>query len=419
MKRQLAGPVAALAALLLTASACSTSGPESSEADSGSDGVKMGPGVTDDTIKLAALADLSGVFATAGTSLAHAQQVYFEQLNEKGGICDRDVELDIKDTGYDVQKTVTQYAQVKDEVLGFPSIIGGPMNVALFDSLAKDDLLAIPVSWSSSLLESPHEMLSGPASEYWVINAVDYLMSEDLLPEGGTVGVVHLEGESGDAVFEGAKAAAELTGVKLVDQEVKADATDMSGVVTSFKSANVDAMILNTTPTMTASVAGSSQAQGVSVPMVTVNGGAFNPDLLKTDAAEALEKNLYIALPWRMSDDNADVADLVAGFKEEFPDDSFNENVMWGFGAAAAFADILRQACDAGDLTREGVATALSSASEVDSLGLLVPLDYTTEGATPSRSIFINKIDPDGLASETVLTDEPYLGPSAEKYELD
>lgn len=419
MKRHLSRSALTLAAVLLATTACSTSEPGSAKTEEGSDGVKMGPGVTDDTIKLAALADMSGVFATAGTSLAHAQDVYFDKINADGGVCDREIDLDIRDTGYDVQKTVTQYSQIKDDVLGFPSIIGGPMNVALFDSLEKDDLLAIPVSWSSELLASPHQMLSGPASEYWVINAVDYLISEGMLAEDGKIGVIHLEGESGAAVLHGAEAAAELTGVELVAQEVKSNATDMSGPVTRFKSAGVDAMILNTTPTMTASVASSSKAQGVDVPMVTVNGGAFNPDLLKTDAAEALEANLYMALPWKMSDAEPEVAELVAAFRKEYPNDSFNENVMWGFGAAAAFTDILRQACKSGDLTREGVSAAFGAASEVDSLGLLVPLDFTSEGKTPSRSIFINKVAADGLAAEELLTEEPYTGPSAEQYELD
>jgi ABC-type branched-subunit amino acid transport system substrate-binding protein len=361
---------------------------------------------------------MSGVFATAGVSLAHAQQVYYDYLNEQGGICGRTVELDIRDTGYDVQKTVTQYAQVRNDVLGFPAIIGGPMNVALFDRFAQDKALAIPVSWSSSLLESPNMMLTGPASEYWVINSIDYLLEEGLVPEGGSVGVVHLEGESGDAVLAGAEAAAELSGVTLVPQQVASSATDMSGVVTAFKNAGVQGMILNTTPTMTASVAGAAEAAGLSVPMVTVNGGAFNPGLLDTPVADALERNLYMALPWQMDDSNEEVAELISTFKEEYPNDSFNENTMWGFGAAAAFASVLENACEADDLTREGVMTAFSESDEVDSLGLLVPLDYTDEGKTPSRSIFFQKVDPSGLASEKLLTQEPYVGASASEFEV-
>ncbi|MFD0853582.1 ABC transporter substrate-binding protein, partial [Actinomadura adrarensis] len=243
-----------------------TAAPDATAGDKGRDGVVMGPGVTDSAIRLATLSDMSGVFATAGVSLAHAQKVYFDKVNADGGICGRKIELDIKDTGYDVQRTVTQYAQVRNEVLGMPAIIGGPMNVALFDKLKADQSLAVPISWASSLLKSPHMMLTGPASEYWVINSVEYLLEEDLVPAKAKIGVVHMEGESGDAVLAGAKAAAQLTGVTLVPQQVKATATDMAGVVTSFKNAGVDGIILNSTPTMTASVAGSAESAGLSVP---------------------------------------------------------------------------------------------------------------------------------------------------------
>ncbi|MGY1723510.1 ABC transporter substrate-binding protein [Blastococcus sp. SYSU DS0533] len=418
MRARTTRAAAASAVLAVTLSACSTEARDSAGSEAGEDGVAMGVGVTEDTIRLATLSDMSGVFATAGVSLAHAQQVYFDHLNEQGGICSRQIELEILDTGYDVQRTVTQYAQVRNEVLGFPAIIGGPMNVALFDRFESDDVLAIPVSWSSALLESEHMMLTGPAAEYWVINSIDWLLSEGLVPGGGTVGVVHLEGESGDAVLAGAEAAAEAAGVTLVPQQVAASATDMSGVVTAFRNAGVEAIILNSTPTMTASVAGAAEAAGLTVPMVTVNGGGFNPGLLDTPVAGYLEENLYMALPWQMDDSDETVAKLISTFREEFPNDSFNENTMWGFGAAAAFASVLQSACENEDLTRAGVMKAFQETEEVDSLGLLVPLDYTNAGETPSRSIFIHEVDSAGLASEILLTEEPFLGESAPGFEL-
>jgi ABC-type branched-subunit amino acid transport system substrate-binding protein len=123
-------------------------------------------------------------------------------------------------------------------------------------------------------------------------------------------------------------------------------------------------------------------------------------------------------LPWQMDDGNAEVAALVKTFRAQYPKDSFNENTMWGFGAAAAYADVLTKACEAKDLSRAGVMKAFTSASSVDSLGLLVPLNYTKAGKTPSKHVFIHKVDPQGVAGEKLLTPEPYVGPKAESYEL-
>jgi hypothetical protein len=97
---------------VLVLSACSTKAKGGSDTGS-SGGVKTGPGVTDSSISLGVLTDLSGVFAVLGKSVTQGAQLYFNDLNKAGGICGRTVKLVIKDDGYDVQKAVTAYAGMK------------------------------------------------------------------------------------------------------------------------------------------------------------------------------------------------------------------------------------------------------------------------------------------------------------------
>ncbi|MDQ3506333.1 MAG: ABC transporter substrate-binding protein, partial [Actinomycetota bacterium] len=50
-------------------------------------------GVDDETIKVGLLADLSGAFAPLVTEITEAQRVYWDKVNEEGGIAGRQIEL--------------------------------------------------------------------------------------------------------------------------------------------------------------------------------------------------------------------------------------------------------------------------------------------------------------------------------------
>src|SRR3954468_18910439 len=120
-------------AAVLVAAACSTksNGGGNNATHSGAGGVKVGPGVTDDTITLGALTDESGVFALLGTTVSQGAQLFFDQLNKKGGVCDRQIKINLKDGGYDVDKSVAFYKAMAPDVLGMEQLLGSPINAAL------------------------------------------------------------------------------------------------------------------------------------------------------------------------------------------------------------------------------------------------------------------------------------------------
>ncbi|MFE6993764.1 ABC transporter substrate-binding protein, partial [Streptomyces pharetrae] len=109
----------ALAALLIAGTGCSSKAEEDKPADA-ADGVRTGPGVTDDRIRLGALTDLTGPYATLGKSIVQAQQMWADETNAAGGICGRKVEIVVEDHGYDVQKAVTAYADLSTDVVALP-----------------------------------------------------------------------------------------------------------------------------------------------------------------------------------------------------------------------------------------------------------------------------------------------------------
>ncbi|MBL6760716.1 MAG: ABC transporter substrate-binding protein, partial [Ilumatobacteraceae bacterium] len=110
-------------------------------------------GVSDDTIRVGMNADLSGPFAPLVSQIVEGQEVYWEMVNEMGGVAGREVELVILDNAYDVPTHLANYEEmrVEDEsgVVFFSESTGSPHTAATVDMLTEDNLLAIPLTWYS------------------------------------------------------------------------------------------------------------------------------------------------------------------------------------------------------------------------------------------------------------------------------
>ena len=95
------------------------------------------------------LADLSGAFAPLVTEIVEAQEVFWEKVNEEGGIAGRQIELLVEDNAYDVATQLEKYEVLRDEVAIISQSTGSPHTSAIAQSLVDDDLVAIPLSWYS------------------------------------------------------------------------------------------------------------------------------------------------------------------------------------------------------------------------------------------------------------------------------
>lgn len=188
-------------ALLLAATGCSSKAEGDGKGDS-ADGVRTGPGVDDDTVRLGALTDLTGPYATLGKSIVQAQQMWADEVNAKGGICDRKVEIVVKDHGYDVQKAVTAYADIAPDVVALPQVIGSPVVAALLDDIERDKMLTFPQAWAASLLGKDAVQVLGTTYDVDMIAAVDFLTRTKGLKKGDTIGHVYFEGDYGANALE-------------------------------------------------------------------------------------------------------------------------------------------------------------------------------------------------------------------------
>ena len=394
---------AALAAALTLTSAglagCSSKAADGAgEKDAG--GVKTGEGVTNKTITLGVLTDMTGVYASLGKSVTQAQQLWAKQTNAAGGICGRNVELTVRDHGYDPQKAVAAYTELEPKVLGFSEFVGSPFVAAVKGRIdGQDKALVVPQAWSASLLGSPYIRVVGATYDIETINAVDYLLSQKRIAKGDKIGHVYFEGDFGENALKGSKYAAKQAGLTVVEQKIKPTDNDMSAQVAALKKAGVKAVVISAGPRQAASLVGVAAAGGFKVPMIG-NNSAFAPQLLATPAAPALTKDYYVAastLP--IGDPGAGPAKLAKEYKAAYPKDGLDNGVVAGYTAASVYGEVLMKACASKDLTREGIDKALLTVSSYDN-GFGITNNFSDPAAPSTRQSLIMKPDlkvPGGL----------------------
>jgi len=394
-----------LAATLLAATAgCSTKAEDTATPGTGGgEGeITTGRGVEGDTIKLGVLTDLTGVFAALGADITNANTLYWEQQNAGDKLCDGkySVELDIKDTGYVPQQGVQLYSSMKDSVLAMQQTIGSPINTALVDTYTADNMVNLPSAWARNLTEPEPFAVVGATYDVEMTNGLSYALDEGLIEEGAKIGHIYFEGEYGANGLAGSKYMATVHDFEIIEAKIKPTDQDMSAIITQFKAAGVDAIALTVAPGQTASAAGVAATQGLDVPIIGSN-PVFAPGLLAGPAADVLKKNLIVSSPINTFDKHPEV---LAAYEEKYPDVTPSLGVLFGYGMSDVMRQIIEKACENGDLTPEGMVAAKGELTDVDTGGLITPLDYSETGKSPSTQNFI--LQPaDVPGGATALTD--------------
>ncbi|MGY1714957.1 ABC transporter substrate-binding protein [Geodermatophilus sp. SYSU D01106] len=407
--------LAAAAACLFAVGACSTTEPEAA-AGGGSGDVETGNGVTDSAITVGVLTDLSGPFAAGAAVQVTEFQAYWDQVNADGGVCDRDVEIQVQDHAYDPQKAVSLYRSMSSDIVALQQVLGGPTSAAVLPLAQQDSVYVGGVGWASTALEYENNQLPGASYSIQGANAIDYLVDELGLSEGDSVGVVYFVGDYGSDALAGAEHAAEERGLTIVPQEITPAVTDLSAQASALVQEDVQAVVLGAAPAQLASLVGVLSAQGADVPVIGMN-PTFNPALLDTPAADALLANTYsITSVAPYASDAPGVQEANALYTEADPDGALGWEVPLAYGQAQLLRTALEDACEAGDLTPEGVVAAVGEASDVDTDGVFPDgLDFTQVGESPTRTVFVSKVSDTAEAGLEVL-DDAYEGPSAQSY---
>jgi ABC-type branched-subunit amino acid transport system substrate-binding protein len=377
--------VAILTTAALVAASC---GGDDDDDDAGGDAgdqeeVLTDFGVTDDTIRVGLLADLSGPFAVTVADIAVAQQAYFDRVNADGGIAGREVELVIEDTRYDVptHQQLFQQMAAEDEsgVVFISQSTGSPQTANIAQALVDSNLVALALTFYSGW---PDPDFGQNVIETYTNYCLESMNALEFMADEGaqSVAIVSFPGEYGQDGATGAKMAAEELGLEIAyDGEgaiIPPTPTnpnpDNSAVVRGIVDADPDWVWVTSTPGVMAQIIGQATAGGYDGKW-SGNGPSYVDDLLGSDIGEIIDSSYWVSyytVPFGADVEGMD--EMVNAITEASPDGPASDFYVYGWTEAQITEAVLRRAAENGDLTREGVEAAAFEV-EVDFQGLAPP----------------------------------------------
>lgn len=206
-------------------------------------------GVTDDTIKIGSISDLTGPISNLGLGVVEAQRNYIHYINDqRGGIHGRKIKLIVEDDRYSIPLGMAAYKKLvyKDQVFALLGPVSTGFAKTLFRHVQKDKLPNISIGLDKEMME-PYKRYVFPTtgnyeSEMGVI--FDYILNE-LKPRDPKIALVYPDVESGKVARDAAEYWAKFFGVELYKEVVPIATIDLTSTVLSLKRAKVTHVIFH------------------------------------------------------------------------------------------------------------------------------------------------------------------------------
>lgn len=413
MKRtHVTGVVALLAAAGLALSGCAGTPTGGSEGAAGADGELVGgPGVDleSKTIKVGALVPVSGVFAGAITNIEGLDAAFHRATQPGGAMEGWTIEVVNQDTKYDAATAIPLYEGFKDDVAMVSIVLGSTIIDALLPSIETDKMTLIPGGTTPNLQFADHLVPSLPMTSGHAASLIPYAI-ETYGVGDATFCSMTVEDTLGKYIQENFDFTVEELGLtKGIDTTFAPNADQLTAQITSMKNADCDVVMTGGTGGFLQTLAVQSVQQDFT-PLVLAGNSAYNITLATGPGADWLAENAIISVPgdeW-LGENAPGQAMLIEDLEAINPDYTPSANAhLTGYVNGLLTADILAQALENGDLSREGIATA---ATEIgtweDELGLTggdVVIGATAAENVPPHKLSMFRIDgsvPTGLKLE-------------------
>ena len=333
--------------------------------------------VTDDTIYVGLLADVTGPFSGTVIDVLDAQVAFWSKVNEEGGIAGRRVELLIENTGYNPELHVEKYAALADQVVMIAHSTGSPHTLAILPDLIANHHLAVPVTWYSGWSDPTlGANLLETGSNYCMeaMNSISWLAAdfEERTGARPTLAVATFPGDYGLDSYAGVAYAAEQLGLEVVYNGAGAiiPGADLLPVASGIAQSGADFTWLAADPLTLAGLVGTALQLGYtgqwSVSMPT-----FSDRLLGTALGDYIADNMYMsALMAPLGADVQGMDEVVEVLREKYPNRYPAAGMVEGYLEFSVAKRVLDYAAELGDLTPAGVVAAANGIGSLSYQGL-------------------------------------------------
>jgi len=319
------------------------------------------PGVTDDSIRIATIQDLSGPIAILGAPIRDGIVMRLDEENERGGVHGRKLRIAVEDSGYDPKKAIlaTRRLLGDGQVFAFLGNLGTPVVMATMPLIVEAGLPHLfPFSPHQATYAPTHPLkfqLFAPYRDY-MDAAVRHLVGQNGYRR---VGLLYQDDDYGLEVMRGVESGLAKAGLELIERSgYKRGTTDFASQIARLRAADCDLVVLATVVRETVAAAQEARKVGWPVDMlVTASGYSAQTHELGGAAVEGLYGVSVMPHPYPEGADGA-LYDWIQRYRTRYDADPNVWSAM-GYDVADTFIQGLRAA--GRELDVAGFARAMTS----------------------------------------------------------
>jgi ABC-type branched-subunit amino acid transport system substrate-binding protein len=355
--------------------------------------VDRGIDLANKTIRLGVLNDESGPAATIGRPYAVGKRMLAAEINAgDSGLLPAGwkVELIERDHGYNPQRSVQAYLEIKDDVLMIAHSFGSPNTMPLQPMLKRDHMMALPASLSSPMARSRFTIPAGPSYAAEAMRAVDWVVAEAErapAPEPPPkLALVYQYDDYGHDSQAGLRRAAQYHRLELVsEQRITTVQRDFDGVITALRESGATHVVLASLPGATAQLLAAAARQRYRPTWIGnspswsdafFNAGRLTADLKSANPPPDFQRVSGLPYWGEAVPGMPRFLDTYQRFGSQLgaPDEYLLISYMQGLLAI----DIVRRALETRVATRDGLLAVVGKIRDFDSLQLGQPVDLST-----------------------------------------
>ncbi len=318
-------------------------------------------------IRLGALNGESGPAGVIGKPYAVGKRILVTHVNSGGSGLLPDgwkLELVERDHGYNPQRAVQMFNEIRDDVLFLVTSFGTPNTLPLRPMLERHQIVAFPASFSSKMAEFKYTPPFGPSYTFEAMRAMDHVVASTADPSTIKAGVIYQQDDYGKDGLDGWKKAAAHHGVTVVSEETYAPGqADYTAAVSALKQAGATHVMLSTLPSATGPILGAA-AQLDYAPQWYGNTPSwidrfFDPEVIP--ASIFANYHLVTALPY-WGEPSPTMETFLGLYEKHGKNQSPPDTYIWGSYIQGLQAiEALRRAIEKDELSRAGYLKALQS----------------------------------------------------------
>ena len=213
-------------------------------------------------LSIGILNDQSGPAAAIGKPYGVGKRILADLINAGGsGLLPEGwtVNLVERDHGYNPQRSVQAYKEIKDQVLFVGTSMGTPNTLPLRSMIEADNMMVFPASLSSKMAEHVYTPPLGPSYKVEAMRAMDWVVESAGGADKVKAGIVYQQDDYGQDGLDGWSAAAAHHGVEIVNKQTIAPGqSDFAAVITGLKEAGATHILLTVLPSATGPILGTA-----------------------------------------------------------------------------------------------------------------------------------------------------------------